>query len=265
MPPRAADDNPPPKEPTEPSPPVGHTHDDSTCCCDSISLILTSLSVDRETSAPDLPWPLSDLVGYLTDDRASVTCIPECGDRKPMRWPRELPFETVPKDHPVTPLAPMATIYPDANCQVNCDLRIDALRVSRADDAIKALTGLLDKLTEALDAVVGLQSGKAILKAFGTDVDKIEKEIKDLWAQVADALAKLKEDNLMGEFFIRFHGDLGCNGDALFAALAGRDPTAKPTQGDSDSIEYTRILEKFKGQWTLKFRAERNCKKERKP
>jgi hypothetical protein len=256
------DDTPPAKKPPggDTPPPQGSGIDDGPCCCKSITLYLMEVSVDEETDAPSLPGPLSGLVGFFTDDRVSVVAVPECGDRKPQRWPRTLPFETVPKGHPAiigVPGAPMATVYPDADCYVSCDIQIDALRVSRADDLIAELTALLDKLTQLAEDLSGLRSGKALLKALGKDLGQTEKEIDDLWQKVSELLRKLKADNLMAEFFIGFHGSLLCKGD--FAEFGKGNPIAKPTPGDPNSIDYTKVIENFKGKWTLKFRATRDC------
>lgn len=247
--------------------PVPRAPGDKPCCCKSITLKLARIHIVRLTDAGDI-FLISKLAGNAPDHvfvRAT-----DCKG-KAEKVPDDPDGYKLDAGQSAAPYAVLATILPDADCNVDCTVRILVHKESVFNRILDDIASIKAELEAAVAKLAGdiqtLQSllrlsgpqGAAIssaIAAIASDQERI-RTLNDLLARLVKDLAGTR-DTLMLDYTVQFKGSLACDADMVDAILESGPWVQDPANKKRATIKVSTGL-MLGGEWEFEFVAVKDC------
>ena len=282
--PPKAEDNPvqPPPKPAQPTPqqdknPVPGAKQNGAgegsspvaaapCCCQDITLKLDKVTVTTLTDAGDLPG-FSGLLGRLTADHVFVFATDCKGNVA--KYPDDSHGIKLDAGESDSPHKVLATITPDANCYVDCVVKVEVRKGSDLNSIIDAITSInkaiqkaagdLAKDTQTLQSLLAKAAPQAAIAAAIGAVASDQDVLNTLNAQLAELLKLLAgtADTLMDEISFQFKGSLACS--ASMVSVIRESGDWKQDAGDNTRATLDVSISHLGGVWNLSFVAFKDC------
>jgi hypothetical protein len=258
--------NPPAKQSAngEKNPTSGH----EPCCCRDITLKLERVGVTTLTDAGSIPG-ISKLAG-LAADHVFVRAT-DCKGNV-VKYPDDVHGIKLDAGETASPHLPLATITPDANCYVDCVVRILVHKGSKFNEILDAIANIATTLEKATSKLASdTQNLQTLLKATGpqgtavaTAIAGIAADqdlINSLNSQLAELLKALvgTEDTLMDDISMQFKGSLAC--EESLASVTKESGDWKQDPNDKNRATLDVSIKRLGGLWTMLFVAFKDCTK----